>query len=87
MAVVIRLEANDIVRQESPADLPAHPRGQEHPVVLVRPWDVNELLDERVRQPLADQRRRQVEVIILQEDDRLLAPPQGRRPVDRVGES
>ena len=50
----------------------------------VRPRDVPEHEDRRARQPLADQPRREREVVVLHQDDRVVASRPPRRPRRRT---
>ncbi len=64
------LEADDVAGAERAADLLDHLAREEAPVVGVRPGDVDEELDQRVGDRAANRRRRQVEVVVLQQDHR-----------------
>ena len=67
-----RLETDDVVPQQSLADLLAPRHRQEPPVVGIWPGDMHELLDDRLGPESTDHTGGQIEVVVLQHDDRLI---------------
>ena len=70
VAVELRVEAEDAAA-EQPFEQLVAPRADAE-ALGVRPGDVPEGEDRRARQPLADQPRREREVVVLHEDDRVV---------------
>jgi hypothetical protein len=68
------MEANDVVREQSAEDLLADPRGQHPPGVRLRPGDVNEVMQERVRARAAHEIGERVEVVVVDHHDRFAHP-------------
>ena len=77
MRVPVGLQADDVVRQQTLADHPPQRLGQHHPGINGRPRDVVEVQQQAVGALLADARCGQVEVIVLEHDDRPLRAPSG----------
>ncbi len=66
------VEADDVVRQQAREDLLADSARQHPPGVGLRPGDVDEVMQERVRARPPDQPGEGVEVIVVDHHDRLL---------------
>ena len=67
------MEADDVVRQQPLVDLLADLRGQHAPGVRLRPRDVHEVVQERVRARPPDHARQRVELVVVDHHDRLVA--------------
>ena len=67
----VRMQAEYVVGQHALMDRNAQPRRQHVPVVGLRPWDVDEVCEQRVRTPFAHELRREVKVVVVQEDSRV----------------
>ena len=79
VAVGARVEADDVVGEQSLEDLLAHLGGQDAPGVRLRPGDVDEVVEEDVGPRRADQRRTGVEVVVVDHHERLVRGPRSRR--------
>src|ERR671934_381096 len=66
-----RVEADDVVREHAVVDRAPDGLGEHVPVVRLRPRDVHEVRERRVRRLVADHARREVEVVVVEEDGRL----------------
>src|SRR5665213_195974 len=71
-----RLEADDVAAQKAAQDCIAHALGEHLPVLRRRPRDVNEVLDDRPRKLLTDDLGNEIELVIVNEDER----PVGHQP-------
>ena len=69
--VLRRLETDHVVAEHPLADRPSHLQRQQAPVVGIRPGDMDEVLEDRVRVAFADEAGAEVEVVVLEHDDRL----------------
>ncbi len=69
-AMVLRMEAEDRAAEQSFEDLLAPRANAER--FRIRPWNVPERDDRRLRQPLVNEARQQREVIVLDEHDRVV---------------
>ena len=67
-----RVEADDVVGQQPVVDLVADARGQHAPGVRLRPRDVHEVVEERVRPRLPHHPRQRVELVVVDHDDGLV---------------
>ena len=84
-APALRVEADEVVRQQSVVDRPAHVGGQDAPAVGAHPRDVDEMHEPSIRTPVPDVPRREIEVVVVEEDRRARI---GRELVDdRVGKA
>ena len=83
--VTARLEADDVVAQQTVDDLVADRLGQDLPVLGGWPGDVDEVLEPHLGHALAHHPRHQVELIVLDQDERR-AVARLRLPDDAVGE-
>ena len=84
-APAVCVEADHVVREQAVVDrLPHRPR-QDVPVVRLRPRDVDEVGEQRVGDPLADETGREVQVVVVEEDRRVRVELQLLD--DRIGEA
>ena len=67
-----RVEADDVVGEQPVEDLVADLGRQHAPGIRLRPRDVHEVVQERVRTGLPDHRREGVELVVVDHDDRLV---------------
>ncbi len=87
-APAVRVEADDVVREHALVDVPPDRAGEDAPGVALRPRDVDEVAQRRVGDPLANEPRREVEVVVVQEERgvglalELLDRGRGEGPVD-----
>ena len=68
--VEARLKADDVAPEQADDDRIAHLARQHLPVLRRRPGDVHEVLDYRAVQLLADQLRHEVELVVVDHDER-----------------
>ena len=66
------MEAEDVVGEQAVEDRVADPGRQHPPAVGLGPGDVDEVVQEGVRAPLADHPRRRVEVVVVQHHQRVV---------------
>ena len=71
VGVALRLEADHVGRRQPLHDGGADARRDDLPQRRRRPRDVGEVADQRARPALPDERRRQVQVVVVQHDARL----------------
>ena len=87
-APAVRVEADDVVRKHALVDVPPDRAGEDAPGVALRPRDVDKVAQRGARGPLADEPRREVEVVVVQEERgvgvalELLDRGRGEGPVD-----
>ena len=72
-AVFRRLEPDDVVAEHSFADRSSHLQRKQAPVIRIGPRNMHELLQAGVRLPFAHHPRAEIEVIVLQHDQRIAA--------------
>ena len=70
--VEARLKADDVAAQQPLEDRVAHVARQHLPVLRRRPWDVHEMRDDRAGQLAPDHLRHQVELVVVDHDQRPL---------------
>ena len=71
LAPARRVEADDVVGEQALVDRAPDRLRKDAPVVGHRPRDVHEVRHQRVRSPLAHEPRRDVEVVVVEEDGRV----------------
>ena len=67
----VGVEPDHVVREEPVVDRGPHPLREHVPVVRLRPRDVDEMREQRVRRTVADESRREIEVVVVEEHRRL----------------
>ncbi len=88
-APALRVEADEVVREHAGVHGPAHVGRQHAPAVGADPRDVDEMREPRLRTPVANEARREIEVVVVEEDRRaglaleLVADRVGEVAVDR----
>ena len=70
MPVGVRVEPDDVVREQPGVDLLPDPRREDPPRIGLRPRDVDEVVQEHVRPGSPDQVRQRVQVIVVDHHDR-----------------